>query len=136
MTKRLLVLICSVGLLVTTAQAGLFKNSVDLADLAEVSPETLEILEETEFAVFVAQVRLNTAKAAERRAAGGVTAADRMLEAENLDLKAATAELKAAKANHEGASRKASAKSAKTDKLKEDWSRLAKHIESAGTEGK
>ena len=101
MTKKLLVFICSVGLLVTAAQAGLFKNSVDLADLAEVSPEALETLKETEFAVFVAHVRLNAAKAAERRAAGGGAAADRILEAENLDLKAATAELKAAKANQD-----------------------------------
>ena len=101
MKKKLLILICSVALMATTAQAGLFKNSVDLADLSEVSPQTLETLKETEFAVFVAQVNLNAAKAAERRAAGGVKAANRTLEAEELDLNAAKAELKAAKANQD-----------------------------------
>jgi hypothetical protein len=66
--NRLLILVCFVGLIATATQAGLFKNSVDLADLSEVSPDSLETLRETEFAVFVAQVRLNTAKAEQKAA--------------------------------------------------------------------
>ena len=80
-------------------EAGLFKNSVDLADLAEVPVDALVEIKETEFGVFLAQVGLNSTKAAERRAAGATKAADRVLETENLDLKAAEAEVKAAKAN-------------------------------------
>ena len=99
MKRKLWMTLLALCLVVPLAQAGLFKNSVDLADLSETSPEALETLKDTEFAVFVARVRLNTAKADERRAGGGVKAADRTLEAENLDLKAAKAELKAAKAN-------------------------------------
>jgi len=56
-------------------------------------------LQDAEFGVFLAQVGLSSAKAAERRAAGAGKAAERMLETENLDLKAAEAEVKAARAN-------------------------------------
>lgn len=101
MKKKLLVLICSAALMATGVQAGLFKNSVDLADLSDLSPQSLENLKESEFAVFLAQVQLNAAKAAERRAAGAVKATNRTLEAENLDMKAAKAESKAAKANQD-----------------------------------
>lgn len=99
--KKLLILACCGVLLTTIAVAGLFKNSVDLADLSEVAPEALETLQATEFAVFVEQVRLSAAKAATARAEGGVKTANRTLEAEKLDLKAAEAELKAAKANQD-----------------------------------
>jgi len=101
MRIRRLAVLCTAALLATAAPAGLFKNSVDLADLSEVSPEALQTLVDTEFAVFTAQVRLNGVKAAERRAAGGAKAASQTLDAENLDLKAAKAELKAAKANQD-----------------------------------
>jgi len=99
--NRLLMLICVVCVMTTATQGGLFKNSVDLADLSEVSPDSLETLKDTEFAVFVAQVRVHTVKAAENRAAGGVKAANQIVEAENLDMKAAEAEQKAAKANQD-----------------------------------
>ena len=87
------------SLFAVCCEAGLFKNSVDLADLAEVPADALIEIKETEFEVFLAQVGLSSAKAAERRAAGAGKAADRLLETENLDLKAAEAEVKAAKAN-------------------------------------
>ena len=96
-----LIIIGGILLFAITAQAGLFKNSVDLADLSEVPAEKIESLRDSEFQVFLAQVQLGTAKAGERRAAGGVKAAGRMMEAENLDLKAAKAETKAAKANQD-----------------------------------
>lgn len=101
MKNKWLVSVCLVALLVSVAQAGLFKNSVDLADLSEVSPEALESLRETEFAVFLAEVQLNTSKAAERRAAGGLKAANQTVDAETLDIKAAKAEQKAATANQD-----------------------------------
>ncbi len=94
-----LIAISLLALAAVCCEAGLFKNSVDLADLAEVPAETLVELQEAEFGVFLAQVGLSSAKAADRRAAGAGKAADRMLETENLDLKAAEAEVKAAKAN-------------------------------------
>ena len=82
-------------------EAGLFKNLVDLADLADVPADALVEIKESEFGVFLGQVGLSSAKAAERRAAGAGKAADRLLETENLDLKAAKAEVKAAKANQD-----------------------------------
>ena len=94
--------IAVLSLFAICCEAGLFKNSVDLADLAEVPADALVEVKETEFEVFVAQVGLGSAKAAERRAAGAIKAADRSLETENLDLKAAEAEVKAARANKDG----------------------------------
>lgn len=83
-------------------EAALFKHSVDLADLSGIPREALLELEESEFEVFLAQVGFNTARAAERGAAGAAKAAERLLETETLDLKAAKAEVKAAKANQDG----------------------------------
>ena len=80
-------------------EAVLFKNSVDLAELAEVPADALIEIRDTEFEAFLAQVGLGSARAAEGRAAGAVRAADRLLETEDLDLKAGKAEVKAAKAN-------------------------------------
>ncbi len=100
-------------------EAGLFKNSVDLADLAEVPADALVEIQETEFGVFLAQVGLNSAKAAERRAVGAGRAADRLLDTEDLDLKAAKAEVKAAKANQDAerlAAAEAVLRSAERDK--------------------
>ncbi|MDH3283813.1 MAG: hypothetical protein OEQ13_03665 [Acidobacteriota bacterium] len=83
------------------AQAGLFKDSVDLADLAQLSSEGLESLKDTEFAAFVARVKLEAAKAREDQAQGALKAAKRTISVEELDMKAATAEAKAAKANQD-----------------------------------
>ena len=101
MKNRVAVLVLMVALIAGPAQAGLFKDSVDLADLGQVDAEALQSLQETEFGVFLAQVRLGAAKSAERRAGGGIKAAKRIVDAEELDLKAATAEIKAAEANED-----------------------------------
>lgn len=98
--KRVIV-VTLLALFSVCCEAGLFKNSVDLADLAEVPAAALSEMKETEFGVFLAQVGLSSAKAAERRAAGAGKAAGRILETEKLDLKAAEAEVKAAKANQD-----------------------------------
>ena len=109
MKYRVAVLVLMLAMIVGPAQAGLFKDAVDLADLGQVDPAALQSLQETEFGVFLAQVRLNAAKAAERRAGGGVKTAKQVLEAEELDLKAATAEIKAAEANEDTQRREAGA---------------------------
>ena len=101
MNNRFAIPILLLLMLAGTTQAGLLKNSVDLADLSKVSPEALESLKEPEFAVFVTNVRLRAAMEAEDVAAGGAKAARRIIEAEDLDLKAAKAESKAAKANRD-----------------------------------
>lgn len=97
LTKHLT--LASLILAASSVEAGLFKNSVDLADLAEVSAESLEVLRDSEFEAFVAQIGLTAARASERIAEGAEKAAARILETENLDLKAAKAELQAAKSN-------------------------------------
>ncbi len=84
-----------------TAQAGLFKDAVDVADLAQLSPEGLESLKESEFAAFVARVRLQAAKEREDQAQGALKAAQRNVSVQELDMKAAAAETKAAKANQD-----------------------------------
>ncbi len=109
MKYRVAVLILITAMIAGPAQAGLFKDTVDLADLGQVDAAALQSLQETEFGVFLAQVRLNAAKAAERRAGGGVKTAKRVLDAEELDLKAATAEIKAAEANQDTQRREAAA---------------------------
>lgn len=96
-----IIAITFVSLFAICCEAGLFKNSVDLADLAAVPAGALVEIKETEFEIFLAEVGLSSAKAAERRSAGAGKTAEHQLETENLDLKAAEAEVKAAKANQD-----------------------------------
>lgn len=85
--------------LCSPASAGLFQQSVELEDLAQLSQDGLEGLKEDEFDAILAKIQLAGAQAAESEAAGALRAARRDLEVEELDFKAAKAEEKAAKAN-------------------------------------
>lgn len=114
-------------------EAGLFKNSVDLADLAEVPAEALVELEEAEFGVFRAQVGLNSAKAAERRAAGAVKAAERTLETEDqapaaakYDVEELAKTARKRQAEYDDAKRKAESRALGLAKLEQQWRRLAR----------
>jgi hypothetical protein len=83
------------------AYGGIFRASVEYADLAQLSAEGLQALKETEFEVFLANVRLARAKTAEDQAQDYLRAAEDALNKERLDLKAAKAEYKAAEANQD-----------------------------------
>jgi hypothetical protein len=85
----------------TISYGGLLDRSVDFADLAKLSDEGLEALKDTEFEVFLANVRLARAKAIEDLARERLKAAEESLDKERLNLKAAKAEYKAAKANQD-----------------------------------
>ena len=97
-------IILSLAILVaahTISYGGLLDRSVDFADLAKLSDEGLEALKDTEFEVFLANVRLARAKAIEDLARERLKAAEESLDKERLNLKAAKAEYKAAEANQD-----------------------------------
>ncbi len=95
----LLISALAVMTLGTPAGAGLFQQSVELDDLAQLSPEGLEALKEEEYDALLARIQLADARAKESEASGALRTARRGLEVEQLDLKAARAEVKAARAN-------------------------------------
>lgn len=97
-------LILSLAILVAAhsiSYGGLLDRSVDFADLAKLSEEGLQALRDTEFEVFLANVRLARAKATEDLARERLKAAEENLDKERLNLKAAKAEYKAAQANQD-----------------------------------
>lgn len=88
-------LILSLAILVAAhsiSYGGLLDRSVDFADLAKLSEEGLQALKDTEFEVFLANVRLARAKATEDLARERLKAAEENLDKERLNLKAAKAE--------------------------------------------
>ena len=56
MRKALMYLVILI-LFYNSANAGLFGDDVDLADLSQLSPDALEILKDTEFNVFLTKVK-------------------------------------------------------------------------------
>ena len=97
-------LIVSFAILIVThsiSYGGLLDRSVDFADLAGLSEEGLQALKDTEFEVFLANVKFARAKAAEGLAQDSLKAAEDDLDKERLNLKAAKAEYKAAEANQD-----------------------------------
>ena len=93
-------LLMTIILLVTFSalvHAGFFGDSVDLADLAQLSQKGLEDLKDSEFEVFLAQVRLAGAKDDLKKANGELKAVKKILSSQKSDLKATEAEVKAAK---------------------------------------
>lgn len=76
---------------------GFFGDSVELADLAQLSQKGLEDLKDGEFEVFLAQVRLAGAKDALKEANAELKAAKKILSSRKSDLKATEAEFKVAK---------------------------------------
>ncbi len=97
-------LILSFAILVAThsiSYGGLLDRSVDFADLAKLSEEGLQALKDTEFEVFLANVRLARARTAEDLARERLKAAEDNLDKERLNLKAAKADYKAAEANQD-----------------------------------
>ncbi|UCG12661.1 MAG: hypothetical protein JSU72_19650 [Deltaproteobacteria bacterium] len=84
------------------ASAAFLKGSVEYKDLARLSGEGLQALKETEFSVFLANVRLAAARNAGEDAREALKKAENERENERLNLKAAEAEHKAAEAAQDG----------------------------------
>ena len=85
----------------TGAQMGIFKASIDFADLAQLSRAGLELLKVNEYEVFLARVELGRAGNAEKSAEKDLEKAEQTLKAKELDVKAAKAEETAAKENQD-----------------------------------
>ncbi len=95
--RKLLITIILLVTFPALVHPGFFGNSVDLDDLAQLSQKGLEDLKDTEFEVFLAQVRLAGAKDDLKKANGELKAVKKILSSEKSDLKATEAEVKAAK---------------------------------------
>ena len=98
-------LILSFAILVAAhsiSYGGLLDRSVNFDDLSELSEEGLQALKDTEFKVFLAKVKLATAKRAEDLAQDNLRTAEDNFDKERLNLKAAKAEYKVAEANQDG----------------------------------
>ena len=96
--RKILIYLAILVLFYCSANAGLFRDDVDLADLSQLSPDALETLKDTEFNVFLTKVKHAGAKVLENKASENLKAAKLTLDSKNLHLKSAEADLKEAKA--------------------------------------
>ena len=76
------------------SEAGLFGDDVDLADLSQLSSETLTTLKDVEFEVFMAKVKHAGAKVRENRAREDLKSAKSRSDTKSIELKAAKAKYK------------------------------------------
>jgi len=96
--RKILMYLAILVLFYNGANAGLFRDDVDLADLSQLSPDALETLKDTEFSVFLSKVKHAGAKVLENKAGDDLKASKLTLDSKNLHLKSAEADLKEAKA--------------------------------------
>ena len=96
--RKILMGIAILALVYNGADAGLFGDDVDLADLFQLSPEALETLKDTEFNVFLMKVKHAGAKVLENKAKNNLKTSKLTLDAKQQHLKSAGADLKEAKA--------------------------------------
>ena len=99
--RKILIYPAILVLLYCSADAGIFGDDVDLADLSQLSPDALETLKDTEFNVFLTKVRHAGAKVLENKAGDDLKTAKLTLDSKNLHLKSAEADLKEAKATQD-----------------------------------
>ena len=104
-----------------SANAGLFGDDVDLADLSQLSPDALETLKDTEFNVFLTKVKHAGAKILENKASENLKTSKLTLDSKNLHLKSAEADLKEAKATQDQGQIEAADKALR--QAKEDYKR-------------
>lgn len=96
--KKILMVLAILAIVYNSANAGLFKDDVDLADLSQLSPEALDTFKDTEFNVFLMKVRHAGAKVFENKAKEDLKASRLTLDAKYKHFKSAEANLKEAKA--------------------------------------
>ena len=99
--RKILIYLVILALAYNGANAGLFGDDVDLADLSQLSPDALETLKDTEFNVFLTKVKHAGAKVLENKAGEGLKASKLALDSKNLHLKSAEADLKEAGATQD-----------------------------------
>jgi hypothetical protein len=96
--RKILIYLAILALFYCSANAGLFGDDVDLADLSQLSPDALETLKDTEFNVFLTKVKHAGAKVSENKAGENLKTARLTMDSKNLRLKSAEADLKEARA--------------------------------------
>lgn len=96
--KKILMGLAILAIVYNSANAGLFKDDVDLADLSQLSPEALDTFKDIEFKVFLMKVRHAGAKVFENKAKEDLKTSKLTLDAKNKRFKSAEADLKEAKA--------------------------------------
>ncbi len=99
--RKILIYLAILVLFYNGANAGMFGDDVDLADLPQLSPDALETLKDTEFNVFLTKVKHAGAKVLENKAGDDLKKAKLTLDSKNLHLKSAEADLKEAKATQD-----------------------------------
>lgn len=96
--RKILMSLAILALVYNGADAGLFKEDVNLADLSQLSPEDLETLKDSEFNVFLRKIKHAGAKVLENKAKDDLKTSKLTLDAKTQHLKSAEADLKEAKA--------------------------------------
>ena len=96
--RKILMSLAILVLVYNGADAGIFKEDVNLADLSQLSPEALETLKHTEVNVFLRKVKHAGAKVLENKAKDDLKISKLTLDAKKQHLKSAEADLKEAKA--------------------------------------
>ena len=96
--RKILMGLAILAIVYNSANAGLFKDDVDLADLSQLSPEALETLKDTEFNVFLMKVRHAEAKVLENKVKEDFKTSRLTLNAKKQHLKSSEADLKEARA--------------------------------------
>ncbi len=101
--RKILIVLAILAITYSVAEAGIFKEDVDLADLSTLSQDALETLKDTEFNVFLMKVKHAGAKASENKANNNLKTAQLTLNAKRQRLKSSEADLKEAKSTHDSA---------------------------------
>ena len=125
--RKILIYLAMLALVHNGADAGLFGDDVDLADLSQLSPDALETLKDTEFNVFLTKVEHAGAKILENKAGDDLKTSKLTLDSKNLRLKSAEADLKEAKATQD--QRQIEAADKALGQAKEDFERAKMLIE-------
>ena len=99
--RKILIYLAILALVHNGANAGLFGDDVDLADLSQLSPDALETLKDTEFNVLLTKVEHAGAKILENKARKDLKTSKLTLDSKNLHLKSAEADLKEAGATQD-----------------------------------
>ena len=94
--RKILMSLAILALVYNGADAGLFKEDVNFADLSQLSQEALETLKNTEFNVFLMKVKHAGAKVLENKAKDDLNTTSLTLAAKKQRLKSAEADLKEA----------------------------------------
>jgi len=96
--RKIIISLAILVIFYSSANAGLFGDDVDLADLSQLSPDALETLKNTEFNVFMAKVKHAGAKVLENKASEDLKTSNLTLNSKKLHLKSAEADVKEAQA--------------------------------------